>query len=446
MKKTKLLTGLLLLAFVLLAVCAACGKKPTGGEESQPLVHRDFVEELQLDMNSETAKEEVTIKCFVDGDTTHFYVPKTVSENGVFKARYLAINTPECTGKVEEYGKTAAQFTKSKLENAVSIIIESDNEDWNIDSTASRNLAWVWYKPSKDAPYRNLNLEILQNGLAIASSAAQNRYGEYCVAAIAQAKAEKLGVYSGEPDPNFYYGDSIELTLKELRCNISNYEGMKVAFNGVITRHSGNTAYIEDYDAENNILYGMALYYGYGLPGEGLDVLSVGNYVRIVGTVQYYETGGTYQVSGMTYKVMRPNDPDNIQVIESGHQAMFLKVDSELFAKGTVEVEFEEEVQTHKYAELAMNSTISMDGLTIQSIYTTNDDESSSYGAMTMTCKTASGDKITVRTVPFYNADGTLVEQSFYEGHTINVRGLVDYFSGNYQIKVLNPADIEIVK
>jgi hypothetical protein len=30
-------------------------------------------------MESETVKQEVTIKAFVDGDTTHFYVPSTVA-------------------------------------------------------------------------------------------------------------------------------------------------------------------------------------------------------------------------------------------------------------------------------------------------------------------------------------------------------------------------------
>ena len=195
----------------------------------------DYAASIKLDMSSDTAKQEVTVKTYVDGDTTHFHVPANVNDTGVLKARYIAINTPESTGKIEEYGKRASNFTREKLSSAVSIIIESDESTWNLDSTGGRNLVWVWYKTSDAEDYRNLNVEILQNGLAIASSSANNRYGETCMAAIAQAKAQKLNIYSGQKDPDFYYGEAVELTLKELRMNVEAYTGVKVAFTGVIT-------------------------------------------------------------------------------------------------------------------------------------------------------------------------------------------------------------------
>ena len=145
---------------------------------------RDFASEVKLNMRSETVKQKVTVHTFVDGDTTHFDVPSSVSENGVLKARYIAINTPESTGKIEEYGKKASAFTREKLSNASSIIIESDDGNWNPDSTGGRFLVWVWYRNSEDEEYRNLNIEILQNGLAIASSTANNRYGSTAMTAI----------------------------------------------------------------------------------------------------------------------------------------------------------------------------------------------------------------------------------------------------------------------
>ena len=195
-------------------------------------------------MSSDTLKQEVTVKTYVDGDTTHFNAPDSFIAGGVLKARYLAINTPESTGKVEEYGKTAALFTKEKLSSATSIIVESDDANLNRDSTGGRYLFWVWYRTSDDEDYRNLNLEILQNGLAIASSTANNRYGEICVKALNQAKAQKLAIYSGEKDPNFYYGEAVELTLRELRLNVADYTGVKVAFEGVVTRGSDGSVYI----------------------------------------------------------------------------------------------------------------------------------------------------------------------------------------------------------
>ena len=118
----------------------------------------DYAASVKLNMSSETVKQEVTVKTFIDGDTTHFHVPADVMKTGVLKGRYLAINTPESTGKIEEYGKAASRFTKEKLSAATSIIIESDTADWNADSTGERYLVWVWYKTADTADYRNLNI------------------------------------------------------------------------------------------------------------------------------------------------------------------------------------------------------------------------------------------------------------------------------------------------
>jgi micrococcal nuclease len=196
-------------------------------------------------MSSNTLKQEVTVHAYIDGDTTHFNVPETVMPGGVLKARYLAINTPESTGKIEPWGKTASNYTKETLKNATSIIIESDDGKWNADSTGGRYLVWVWYKTAESDTYRNLNIEILQLGLAIASNSANNRYGETCMAAIEQAEKEGLHINSTEKDPLFPYGEAKEVTLKELRVNVTEYDNAKVAFEGVVTMNNANTAYIE---------------------------------------------------------------------------------------------------------------------------------------------------------------------------------------------------------
>jgi endonuclease YncB( thermonuclease family) len=331
MKNLTKIFSVILILCVITATLAGCNgdiiETPTDvtdatqseATEAQKKPDVDYAASVKLDMTSNTAKQEVTVKLFVDGDTTHFNVPSSVIDTGVLKARYLAINTPESTGKIEEYGKAAATFTRSKLENATSIIIESDTDKWEADSTGGRYLAWVWYKTAEDAEYRNLNIEILQNGLALASNSGNNRYGETCLAAIAQARENKLLVYSGKPDPDFYYGSAIELTIKELRANIDSYNQMKVAFNGVITVNDNNTIYVEQYDSETDMYYGITVYLGYNLQGTGLGIVKVGNESRIVGTVTYYEAGGTWQVSGLSYRELKPNDPDNIQKISDGH-------------------------------------------------------------------------------------------------------------------------------
>lgn len=385
---------------------------------------------------ADTAKQEVTVKSFVDGDTVHFLVPESIMPSGVLKARFIGIDTPESTGKIEEYGKAASEFTKEKLSRAHSIMIESDDGNWDFDSTGGRYLVWVWYKAEKAGEYRNLNIELLQNGLARAYSSANNRYGSACTAAINQAKANKLNIYSGQKDPNFYYGDAVELTLKELRCGIEGYNGKKVAFEGVITINSGNGVFIEDYDAETDRYYGISAYYGYGLSGAGLDILSVGNRARIVGTVQYYEAGGCYQVSGLSYRQMKPDDPNNLQKLSEGNAASYVSISADDFASAMVSIETEAGAAEYKLSDIAMNTTVEMDGLTVQSVYVAEN------GCATLTC--AAGDaEVTVRLEPL-KVNGEAFDPNTISGKTIDVRAAVDMYDNAPQLHVFTAEGISI--
>ena len=91
-----------------------------------------------------------------------------------------------------------------------------------------------------------------------------------------------------------------------------------------------------------------------------------------------------------------------------------------------------------------LSSSISMENLTITSIYTTNNGGSSD-GAMTFTC-TSNGVTVKVRTERIKDENGDLLTADDFRGKTINVKGVVDYFSGEYQIKVFNAKYITIVE
>lgn len=402
----------------------------------------DYAAQLPLNRYSPTAKTEATVKTFVDGDTTHFYVPETVCESGVLRARYLALNTPEITGKVEEYGKRAAAFTREKLESAESIILESDTETWNLDSTASRHLVWVWYRPAGEPGYRCLNLEILQNGLARANSTGSNRYGALCTGALRFAQDKKLNLHSGQKDPDFYYGEAVELTLRELRTNLEAYSGIKVAFSGVVTMNRSQSVYVEALDAETGFTFGMPVYYGHGMSGAGLDILSVGNEVRIVGTLQYYEAGQTWQVAGLTYRMMKPNDPGNIQKLSDGHAPAYTPVDAQTFANGSITLETEAGARLFPWAEVAQGTTVSIQNLQVQSVEETLTDDSTASGAMTLRCL-CGGAEVTVRTEPLYE-NGILLTPDRFEGKTIHVKGVVDRYSETHQIRVLTADQITL--
>ena len=414
----------LLLCLVLTASLAAA---------ETPAEFTDFAGQHRYVAAADAVTTSATVKTFIDGDTTHFYVPEDVIPGGVIKARYLAVNTPEITGKVEEWGKKAAAFTREKLSSAQAILLQSDNGTWNLDSTGERHLVWVWYLPEGENAYRLLNLELLQEGLSKANATANNRYGGVCQQALNQAKALKKNLYSGQKDPDSYYGEAIELTLRELRTHLQAYNGMKVAFHGVVTFNAGQAVYVEAFDPETGRTYGMSVYYGHGLSGQGLDILSVGNEVRIVGTLQYYEAGGTWQVSGLTYRPMRPTDPGNIQKISSGHSPAFTPYTAEALLTGQAEIDG----NSYSLAELTVATTVAVEDLAVQSAYASAD------GSMTLTCN--SGDvTLTVRTEPLYE-NGALVTPARYEGKTIAVQGVVDVYDFSCQVRVLLSDHITII-
>lgn len=436
MKMRSYLKTVASLALILLIACGGL-RAPALAEASDEFI--DYAALLRLDMTSNTLKQEVTVKTFVDGDTTHFNVPETVMETGVLKARYLAVDTPESTGKIEEYGKKASNYTREKLSAAESIIVESDSDRWNTDSTGGRHLVWVWYKTADMDDYRNLNVELLQNGLAIANSSANNRYGDACMAAIAQARANKLNVYSGQRDPDFYYGGAVELTIKELRCHPEAYDGIKVAFSGVVTMHHNNSVYMEDFDPETGLYFGISVYYGYALSGGGMSILHAGNEARIVGTMQFYEAGGVWQVTDIRYRAMKPNDPNNIQLLSEGHAAAYVPVDADTLMNGVVSLDTDEGAQTCAYAELAQATTVEVRGLTVQSV-SAGADESAMF---TLLCD-SNGVAVPVRTVALYDQNNQPLAADSLAGKTLTVRGIVGRYDGAYQINVYTADGITI--
>ena len=419
----------------------------------------DFASMLKFDKNSSRVKAEVTVHAAIDGDTTHFNVDTSIVPTGILKARYLGINTPESTGIIEPWGKKASNYTKETLAKATSIIIESDNETWNVDSTGGRYLVWVWYKTDEMAEYRNLNIEILQQGLAFGSNAADNAYSDYTMGALNQAKNLKLYVFSKAKDPDFYYGGAQNVTLKELKLNYAPYEYKLVRFEAVVVKRSGANVYLEEYDAETDMYYGMQVFCGYNASGDVMKALSVGNRVVMVGTLQYYENGGTWQISNIKYSVdmMDPEgnlSKDGIHKLEEGHSASYNEVSAADIMNGkltldvvTYDQEGNEIVTPteFKYGELAHYSTVTVKDLTVQSVYTTTNETSDDKGAMSITCVSEDGTVIVVRTEVLLDAEGNLVTQDIFpEGTKISVKGIIDSYNGQYQVRVFAIDDITI--
>lgn len=436
------------------------GGSDEGGNDEIEFV--DYASQLKFNPNSGKKWAYVTVKSYIDGDTTHFYIDKSQISEGYIKARYLGINTPESTGIVEPWGKKASNYTKTQLQKAASIengiIVESDTATWDLDSTGERYLLWIWYKTSENGEYRNLNIEILQQGLAFGSGTTSNTYSEYTTNALYQATSMKLYVFNkAKKDPDFYYGQAVNLTLKELKANTKKYDGMLVKFEAIVAKKSGYTFYVEEYDAQNDMYFGMQVFAGNGCPI--MDKFAIGNRVSIVGTLQYWENGGTYQISNLQYDILFPDWEGGCTVIETGLEASYREGNANQILNGKISIESYVEVEDENgeiveklqsveldYGALALHSTVKLSNLTVTKVYTTNTD-TASKGALTITCKDSSGKTIEIRTASkLVRDDQTIVVASdFPAGTVISVKGIVDFYD-QYQVKVFNIDDITFVE
>ena len=462
---SKLLIILLILAMV--AGCfAACnkdkdntesGNEQGGGNEIELI---DYASQVKFDPNSGRKWARVKVRSYIDGDTTHFETidGTNIDDAEYIKARYLSINTPESTGVIEPWGKKASNYTKGQLMQATDIIIESDTAKWDLDSTGGRYLLWVWYKTAADTEYRNLNLEILQQGLAYGSSVSSNVYGEVALKALEQAKTNKLYVFNKTAkDPEFYYGGAIELTLKELKANCEKYDGMLVKFEAVVAKQVGVTIYVEEYDAATDMYFGMQIFAGYSY--SRMSDFTLGNRVSVVGKVSYYENGETFQISSLKCDVLDPNWEGGCRVLSTNNPASYNEIDVDTILNGSIVLDVIEEVEdengdkteisskkTFDYGELSHYSTATVKNLTVTRVYQTESDTSSD-GALTITCKDEHGCEFKVRTASrlVKDVDGTSVavdESDFPVGTVISVKGVIDSFKGEYQLKVFSYTDI----
>ena len=141
-------------------------------------------------------------------------------------------------------------------------------------------------------------------------------------------------------------------------------------------------------------------------------------------------------------KSVRNTSNVNIQLLSEGHAPSYTPIDAETFLRGKVTVSGEESESVFDFAPMAVGTSVQMDNLFVESVHTTLDEESSSYGAMTLTCKVGN-DTIQVRTAVLFE-NGERITEEKYLGKIIDVKGIVDYYEGTHQIKVFVPEQIEI--
>ena len=208
---------------------------------------------------------EVTPVYYIDGDTTHFRLNDSDNKT-LIKARYYGVDTPESTGAVEPYGKAAAEYTKSKIQNAYengTVVISSLNLTSDaapsVDSNG-RYLCMVWInETTKDAPYDELyllNLMLVQNGYSQVKNLDDfPEFKDTFTSAEMQARDNKLVMFSGEDDPDYNYGDYQVVSLLDIKNevvetlkdknHVNKYENARIRVRGTVAGYTNNILYLE---------------------------------------------------------------------------------------------------------------------------------------------------------------------------------------------------------
>ncbi len=254
---------------------------------------------------------EATIAKYTDGDTFTAFLKK---EGSTVVIRFHSVDTPESTGGVEKWGKAASNFVKDQLSKATDIVLEATATPAEKDSYGSRYLGYVWYRTSATEDFKNLNLELVENGFSENKGVDTSKYpyNSYFKEAQTNAKSIQLRLWSKLDDP-LYSEDPVDVTLKDLLEDIDDYynaehdSGAKVRFYACLTslsKSSGTsptTTFIATaYDANTGISYEINVYAGYS--SSSSTNMKLGHYYRIVGTVAMFN--GELQISGITYNVI----------------------------------------------------------------------------------------------------------------------------------------------
>lgn len=291
MKLKKLFNIFLVLILVLITGCTV----PGGNDVSSDTYNFTTPETDKLKLSvswegKDFVKDgigKVTLNQTVDGDTAHFR-----ASAGSLTCRFLGVNTPESTYKVEEWGFAAAAFTKKILGDAETVVLQAEPGAERQDSNG-RYLAWVWYRNSATEDFRLLNLELVEHAFSVAE-ASGTQFQNIFLNAELTVKANKLRVW-GEIDKTYDFSKiGQSFTIKELRENFATYSvaeqnqnaGTVVRTVGIVTKEDGNSAYLQSYDEATGQYYNIYVYGGF----SG-TIMKHGREVYIQGKIGYYNGG-----------------------------------------------------------------------------------------------------------------------------------------------------------
>ena len=253
---------------------------------------------------------QFSLKTAIDGDTAHFTPLIDSTHQGTMKARFYGIDTPESTGKVQEWGKPASNYTKEMLLEADehgTIVVSSAQDSYGPpepDSTGSRYVSLVWINLTKKNASKDelqlLNLMIVQEGLSwVKNVQSMPQYMDTFYAAQRQAEDYKLNMHSGEPDPYFNYGEYEDASLLDIKheleetladeSHVNKFDGAKIRFQGTVCGFINHVLYLQDF-----------VYYDNDDPSQGGEYVGINVFVGMSDISSKYTKNNTYlQICGL---------------------------------------------------------------------------------------------------------------------------------------------------
>lgn len=260
-----------------------------------------------------------------DGDTANFKL-----ENGLdVVVRFFGIDTPESTGGVEKWGKAASLFVKTKLQNATEIVLEASTTPASKDSYGTRYLAYVWYKDAENQAFKNLCLELVENGFTDNKciNTKEFIYYSYFKKADDFAKKYSLRVKGNDKDP-LYSNAAKKITIKEFRDNTDLYynkeadSGAKVRIQAYISDVKISSTSTYTFVAEeivDGVKYTLDVYTGYSSSLVAQN-MKVGYKYSITGSISVHN--GAFQLSGITFVAMQSGG-DYLTVVQRDYLLTF---------------------------------------------------------------------------------------------------------------------------
>ena len=401
-----------LMAFMPLASC--------GNEEiDQNKVYDTITSKCKLE-RSATDKDffkdgiqEATLAEATDGDTATFQT----STGSSVVIRFYSIDTPESTGSVEKWGKSASIFTKTLLKSAHSIILEANTSPASKDSYGNRYLGYVWIQKDADSPYMNVNLQVVENGYSKNTGKSDDKYASYFKEAQNFAERSKLHLWNDDLEDPKYNDIAIETTLKDLKENPDTYYD-KVE---EIAKKVRVTAYIKSWRESSSgtftfiagqvidgVEYTYNIYAGYNnsqVPGA----LKVGTLYTMTGFVQLHNE--QYQISGLKYIAM------------SSGGDLITRVTPDYYLTFDSGIEYVARYSKSLYGDITVSDAV-VEGTTLTFTGTAKNKKTKEDETFTFTCPVSEG----------FNA-------SSFNGKTISTYGCVE----NKIVTILDYANITII-